>query len=632
MLASYPITRIQSEQLHSVRNAILLMIPRLTYKDALRVYRFPNLLAYLNLGKLVHAVPPKSLCWCVDGKSKFVLGKADKSYYRIELPFESEEDQAKANDFKAVLTNISQYETTPCPFKRGFHVELPETKSLTPKRPWTPKRAPGVTSPWSPEGQHLSDGARIERLFPSPKRQTSQSPRQSYKYSPESVERSYMEYASDVSQETATMLDEAKVPRLVATFDKFGPCLDRYPAAAPFDILQNISPDDANTTDPVSQQESYGDRDESSRNQLESSFNLMGLSSGPVTKNPDNLTVGDDDNGWTIELPKYSRSQSSSSEASNPSHLHTKHITENLNWLSDEGDGEIPIASRPYHKVRSVTATITTPLQSDTNGSDHTKQTQRPRHDSEAESLVSVESSSSFRSFHDPTSPPLHSPFTETGTQYSPSSTSSKVHKRGCSSNTMNTDVTDSLPTTLLTPPLPIFSPPSDQDDVDDDTEASIESDTKSFTTAASPPSTERLSRPKIPLRIHSPRRRKHSPLPSPANIYTPPGSLSGHLSNIIFNRETASLLLGPPVHLVALMLNLARRFANGNLRCETYTYGDKGQPIPCEWWDSDENSSEEEDDYGISIGGIPEGVDRKDDVTRRRRSRSSRDDSRALD
>ena len=76
-------------------------------------------------------------------------------------------------------------------------------------------------------------------------------------------------------------------------------------------------------------------------------------------------------------------------------------------------------------------------------------------------------------------------------------------------------------------------------------------------------------------------------------------------------------------------MLNLARRFADKNLRSGKYTYSDQGQAIPCEWWDSEGDESEEEeeevDDYGISIGGIPE----RDDVSNRRRrmSRRRRDD-----
>lgn len=47
---------------------------------------------------------------------------------------------------KKVLAKVLQYEVTPCPFKRGFTVELPEAP-VTPiqKRPWRPKPKLGVT-------------------------------------------------------------------------------------------------------------------------------------------------------------------------------------------------------------------------------------------------------------------------------------------------------------------------------------------------------------------------------------------------------------------------------------------------------------------------------------------------------
>ena len=83
----------------------------------------------------------KSQCWCVDGESKFVLKIGHDSYYRIELPNTGSEENEKVEDLKKVLAKVLQYEVTPCPFKRGFTVELPE-KPATPlkKRPWKPRQ------------------------------------------------------------------------------------------------------------------------------------------------------------------------------------------------------------------------------------------------------------------------------------------------------------------------------------------------------------------------------------------------------------------------------------------------------------------------------------------------------------
>lgn len=84
----------------------------------------------------------KSQCWCVDGVSKFVLKIRDKSYYRIELPLATDEDKAHVGDLQIVLDQILQYEKTPCPFQRGFTVDLPESPETPVKKvPWRPKHS-----------------------------------------------------------------------------------------------------------------------------------------------------------------------------------------------------------------------------------------------------------------------------------------------------------------------------------------------------------------------------------------------------------------------------------------------------------------------------------------------------------
>jgi hypothetical protein len=104
--------------------------------------------------------------------------------------------------------------------------------------------------------------------------------------------------------------------------------------------------------------------------------------------------------------------------------------------------------------------------------------------------------------------------------------------------------------------------------------------------------------------------RRSHSPLPSPANLYTPHARLSGHHLTTAILQKTCSLLLGPPAQLVALMLNIAARIANGAFRGSAVAYLDGDRPIPCSWdYSEDEGMSKEEweeDDYGISIGAAP--------------------------
>jgi hypothetical protein len=62
--------------------------------------------------------------------------------YRIELPSTTEEEKAQVEDLKDVLSKILLYEKTPCPFRRGFTIDLPEEQEVT-----TPPRRRTVGAP-----------------------------------------------------------------------------------------------------------------------------------------------------------------------------------------------------------------------------------------------------------------------------------------------------------------------------------------------------------------------------------------------------------------------------------------------------------------------------------------------------
>ncbi|KAG8529392.1 uncharacterized protein KY384_006028 [Bacidia gigantensis] len=123
---------------------------------------------------------------------------------------------------------------------------------------------------------------------------------------------------------------------------------------------------------------------------------------------------------------------------------------------------------------------------------------------------------------------------------------------------------------------------------------------------------TDSLTRspPGLRVRQHFLRRRTQSPLPPSANLYvpySPKDSISGnHLTTAILQR-TCSLLLGPPVHLVALMLRIAKRITHGALQGYAFGHGERGEKIPCSW-DFSSDASEggedcfDEDDYGTSL------------------------------
>lgn len=109
-----------------------------------------GLTVFLKCGSVVHAILKNSQCWCVDGESTFVLRIRPLTYYRIEIPNQTDEDKGSVAELKTALPNILRYEVTPCPFKRGFTVEIPE-EAKVPRR----RRA------WRPKGKRESTPARL---------------------------------------------------------------------------------------------------------------------------------------------------------------------------------------------------------------------------------------------------------------------------------------------------------------------------------------------------------------------------------------------------------------------------------------------------------------------------------------
>ncbi|KAL4799819.1 inheritance of peroxisomes protein 1-domain-containing protein [Aspergillus venezuelensis] len=106
----------------------------------LRLEKVYGSTVFLKCGSVVHAILKNSQCWCVDRESTFVLRIRPLTYYRIELPNEIERDKELVVQMKEALPTILRYEVTPCPFKRGFTVEIPEeAKVPRRKRAWRPK-------------------------------------------------------------------------------------------------------------------------------------------------------------------------------------------------------------------------------------------------------------------------------------------------------------------------------------------------------------------------------------------------------------------------------------------------------------------------------------------------------------
>ncbi|OHE98525.1 hypothetical protein CORC01_06146 [Colletotrichum orchidophilum] len=108
--------------------------------------------------------------------------------------------------------------------------------------------------------------------------------------------------------------------------------------------------------------------------------------------------------------------------------------------------------------------------------------------------------------------------------------------------------------------------------------------------------------------------RRALSPLPTAANLFAPTSAQARYhplRSRLELVRripmaivsKTCEVLLGPPSHLIALMLQVAAKIAAGQWRGMMFGFGEGGETIPVQWDYSDDeyDSWGENDDYYLS-------------------------------
>ncbi|KAI7363744.1 hypothetical protein KC354_g6246 [Hortaea werneckii] len=120
----------------------------------MEIYRVPGSVSFLHSGSLLHAIMPRSQCWCVDGVSKFAFRVLPDTYYRIELPGETPEDLEKVEELKLVLAKVLFYERSSCPFARGFHVEVNEDEALKQPKGLGRQKSQGRAKRWTLQGEY----------------------------------------------------------------------------------------------------------------------------------------------------------------------------------------------------------------------------------------------------------------------------------------------------------------------------------------------------------------------------------------------------------------------------------------------------------------------------------------------
>lgn len=465
----------------------------------IRIYRVPGSVAFLHSGSLLHAILPKSQCWCVDGVSKFAMRiPRPNSYYRIELPGDGEENLAKVEELKGVMEKVLLYEKTVCPFTRGFHVEIPEIPATPPrrKRPVTPGRAKKwkLDGVWKPEDGERPVSQGTEKSFASDNSTISASPdlyRRSSVFSTASISSSTPEDetpSEDGSSENSSTRRTLK--------HKMRPTERSRSVTAPAGLRFRSA---SNSSLAASAEESS-----------DLNSDAASVSSTADSAADSFYSVNNESNMRDL----HSRQASMYFDAAS-----MRRESPPAKAVDGASDQDLNTSPATRHKREISELTIT--------GHMHLSEDER-------------------------------SPFTP----------SPRAEERPSS-----------------TPPTPTLT--SDSDSAVD----------MSYPDIDPPPETIRLRR--LTSTSHL---RAFSPMPHPANLLTPPQHHPKKDFTGAIMQKTMGILMGPPAHLVALMLRIAARIATGMFTPDSWNLR-RGKKIPGAWqWSEDEDEWDEEDDYGIPL------------------------------
>lgn len=210
------------------------------FSGPLEIYRVPGSVAFLHSGSLLHAILPRSQCWCVDGVSKFAMRVLPNTYYRIELPGTTPEDLEYVEQLKKTLAKVLYYERTACPFQRGFGEDLPEMPSRNSRRLSRefiePAKRWRLDKVWRPEGAELEEP---QLLHPN------RSPSRSDTERSEAEDNAIVEEESGTEQDTRPASRE-KAPQLSGPFPSKKPAAMRSVTAPPQLSLESSPPSKVN--------------------------------------------------------------------------------------------------------------------------------------------------------------------------------------------------------------------------------------------------------------------------------------------------------------------------------------------------------------------------------------------------
>jgi hypothetical protein len=475
----------------------------------LRIYRVTSSnVSFLNSGNLLHTIFPRSQIWCVDNQSIFVLRVRQDSYYRIELPYEKDEDKEKIAQFKSVLAQVMQYEKTRCPFPRSFEAEEHERPQSPPRK--TIKRKPSGTAKkwvmdktWVPEphgARPSTSGTDVSNTSTVP--------------SLEEDDRSNIcTDGSEVVPASAEIEITRTLPKALAS----KALLPRPSVAERASIFQGLR----SVTAPV-------------RPQRTGSVSAM-----------QRISEASPPNGSEAEKPILERQISDAwSLASSADSFYSLETA-------------TPRSASP--QFLDAEADLLNPW-ADAFAKQQDEQRGRSTHRRQI-SEITVRAPSSERT--DPSAP-----VTPTAPYYS------------------------KIPPTGLRPSSAPSTPPLVSDSDDD-------SIGRTSLDIPTPPDAIRMKR-----LTGASQKRAFSPMPPAQNLFCPPKHNPGRDFTNALVRKTYEIVLGPPAHLVTIMLRIATSISNG---FSFSTYRVRAEKIPCSWESDDEADWADEDDFGIPLSNIRE-------------------------
>lgn len=431
----------------------------------------------------------------------------------MELPFETDEDKAKIEQFKSVLSQVLHFEKTQCPFTRNFELDLPERPKTPPRK--RPARRPTQKAKkwtfdktWMPE-----DGLR---------------PSTPVLEGPDSANTS--SYEEDDQSSVHTDTSDLPAPETPSTvFENTPPpkAVRRLSVAERAQLFQSPR----SVTEPLV----------TARNRSASTASSMGC---------------------IPEAPKEEEREKHWQTAARPAAIERKSSTDAASLLSSaDSFYSLQTARRsPSPPFLDAEADIlnpwadSLPTQADTRG--------RARHRRDVSELTVRAASTD------------HVPKSAAVTPVVPL-------------QPITTPLTDARPSSAPhTPPL-----------VSDSDEDSLGHSSLDVPT---PPDMIRMRK----LTGASPRR-AFSPMPHPQNLYFPTRHKPDQKFTTALVRKTCEIVLGPPQHLVSLMLRIAASISNG-FGFSTYRVR-RTKNIPGSWESSGEEDEWEEDDFGIPLSNLGE-------------------------